>query len=377
MSPGLTELGLMALFLGITALASGLAGYLAYRLGWWSRAPALRWSLLGGYALASLLTFFNVWFSARLMFASQHDLLLSVVLLIFAGGMAMALGYFVSNTITDRIRGLMQAASRLAGGDLSARAPITGSDELAALATSFNSMADGLQSAGRQRTDMIAWVGHDLQTPLASIRLILDALQDGLVQDPDQVSRYLATAQRDVQSLSGLIDDLFQMAQLDAGGLQLDLSNSSLADLLSDTLESFSEPARSLGVRLEGDAGPGLDSISFDARRIGRVLNNLISNALAHTPSGGLVTVTARCMPDAVEVSVCDSGEGIPPEEQERIFDRFYRVERSRSRQTGGAGLGLAIARAIAEAHGGSLRLHSVRGLGSEFTLSLPARKRA
>ena len=123
MSPPMNELGLMALFLGITALASGLAGYAAYRLGWWSRWPTLRWALLAGYALSSLLTFFNVWFSAQLMFVNPHDLLLAVVLLIFASGMAMALGYFVSSAVTDRIRLLMDAAGRLAEGRLGTRVP--------------------------------------------------------------------------------------------------------------------------------------------------------------------------------------------------------------------------------------------------------------
>jgi signal transduction histidine kinase len=367
LTPAAGELGLMALFLGVTALASGLAGYLAYRLGWWSRSPALRWTLLGGYALAGLLTFFNVWFSARLMFASQHDLLLATVLLIFAGLMAMALGYFISNAVTDRVGLLMDAADDLARGDLSRRAPVSGRDEIAALATSFNTMAARLQAADQQRLDLIAWVSHDLQTPLASVRLILQALQDGMVRDPEQVSRYLATAQRDVQSLSGLIDDLFQMAQLDAGGLQLQRSTSSLADLLSDTLESFSELARAQGVRLEGSAGPGLDSVEFDYRLTGRLLNNLLSNALRHTSAGGLVTITARRTPEGVEVSVSDSGEGIPEEDQQRIFERFQRLK-----DTGGAGLGLAIARSIARAHGGDLTLSSVPGIGSVFTFHLP-----
>src|SRR5512143_2676040 len=130
MSPPSNEMVLMALFLGITALASSLVGYGAYRFGWVNLSPTLRWTLLGGYALASLLTFFNVWFSAQLMFASQHDLLLAIVLLVFAGGMAMGLGYFVSNTITDRIRQLRDAAGDLAGGDLSARAAVDGRDEV-------------------------------------------------------------------------------------------------------------------------------------------------------------------------------------------------------------------------------------------------------
>ena len=379
MAPPLAELGLMALFLGLTALASALAGYGAYRLGWLTRSLSMRWTLLGGYALSSLLTFFNVWFSAQMMFASQHDLLLAIVLLIFASGMAMALGYFLSNTITDRIHLLQEAAERLAEGELTTRVPVNGKDEVAALAVAFNQMAARLEAADqkqreleRLRADLIAWVGHDLQTPLASIRAILEALADGMVDEPQTVSRYLNTAQRDVRSLSALIDDLFQMAQLDAGGLQLDRADASLADLISDTLESFSELASRQEVKLEGNADPNVDSVFMDTQRIGRVLNNLVGNALRHTPAGGQVTVTARRTASGVEVNVRDSGEGIRPADIPHIFERFYRGEKSRSRLTGGAGLGLAIARGIVEAHGGTMQVESEVARGTTFSFTLP-----
>lgn len=375
MSPAASELGLMALFLGITAVASGLAGYAAYRLGWWNRWPSFRWSLLAGYVLSSLLTFFNVWFSAQLMFASPHDLMLAIVLLIFASGMAVALGYFVSSAVTDRIHLLSDAAGNLAEGQLGTRVPVGGRDELAGLAASFNSMAARLEAAEKQRLDLIAWVGHDLQTPLSSVRAILEALRDGVVTDPDTVDRYLSTAQRDVQSLSALIDDLFQMAQLDSGGLQLERAWSSLADLISDTLESFSEMARGRGVRLEGDAGPEVDPVFMDTRRIGRALNNLIANSLRHTPPGGRIAVTAMRSGENVEVSVIDTGEGIPAEDLPHVFERLFRGERSRSRETGGAGLGLAITRSIIEAHGGSIRVTSAPSAGTQFTFSLPAKR--
>ena len=382
MSPPPSELGLMALFLGITAFVSALVGYAAYRLGWLARSPTLRWSLLGGYALASLLTFFNVWFSAQLMFASSHDLLLAIVLLFFAGAMATALGYFLSNTIAERIGLLRDAARRLAAGDLAARVPVSGRDEVAGLAASFNSMAARLEAADREqrrleqaRLDLIAWVGHDLQTPLASIRLILEALADRIIEDPETVSRYLATAQRDVQSLSALIDDLFQMSQFDAGGFQLDCAPASLADLISDTLEAFSELAARQAVKLEGDAGPGIDPVYMDTRRVGRVLNNLVGNALRHTPSGGEISVHARRLDGSVEVGVRDTGEGIQAGDLPHLFERFYRGEKSRSRLTGGAGLGLAIARGIVEAHGGVIRAENAPGGGAIFTFTLPDRK--
>ena len=378
MAPQMPELGLMALFLGITAFVSALAGYIAYRFGWINLSPTLRWSLLGGYALSSVLTFFNVWFSAQLMFASQHDLLLAIVLLVFAGGMAMALGYFLSSTITDRIQLLKDAAEKLAEGDLQVRVPISGRDEVAALANTFNQMASQLEAADKKqheleqmRADLIAWVSHDLQTPLTSIRAIIEALEDGVVDEPDMVKRYLHTAQRDVRSLSVLIDDLFQMAQLDTGGIPLDRAESSLSDLISDTLESFSELALRQKVKLKGSAEPNVDPIIMDTQRIGRVLNNLIGNALRHTPGEGRVEVRAVRTTSGVEVSVSDTGEGIRAEDIPHVFESFYRGEKSRSRATGGAGLGLAISRGIVQAHGGEIRVHSEKG-GSQFTFTLP-----
>ncbi|MBL8063447.1 MAG: HAMP domain-containing protein [Anaerolineales bacterium] len=380
MEPPMVELGLMALFLGITALVSALAGYIAYRFGWMTLSPTLRWSLLGGYALSSLLTFFNVWFSAQMMFASQHDLLLAIVLLVFAGGMAMALGYFLSSTITDRVNQLKGAAEKLAEGDLKTRVPVHGRDEVSALARSFNQMAEQLEAMDRKqremekmRAELIAWVGHDLQTPLASIRAILEALEDGVVDDPETVKRYLNTAQRDVRSLSELIDDLFQMAQLNAGGFQLERADSSLADLISDTLESFAELASRQKVKLAGSVKSNVDPLNMDTRRIGRVLNNLIGNAIRHTPTHGEIQVEARRTANSVEVSVSDTGEGIRAEDLPHIFDGFYRGEKSRSRATGGAGLGLAISRGIVQAHGGDIRVESEVSHGSRFIFHIPS----
>jgi len=382
MSPPTNELGLMALFLGVTALASALIGYGAYRFGWINLSPTLRWTLLGGYALASILTFFNVWFSAQLMFASQHDLLLAIVLLIFASGIEMILGYFLSSTITARINQLKGAAQNLAEGELQTRVPVSGRDEVSALALAFNQMAEQLQVADQKqrelenlRNDLIAWVGHDLQTPLTSMRAILEALSDGIVEEPEMVRRYLLTAQRDVMSLSALIDDLFQMSQLDAGGFPLERADASLSDLVSDTLESFSQLAVQQEIKLEGRVESNVDPVFMDTRAIGRVLNNLVSNALRHTSSGGEIKVEARRTGSGVEVIVSDTGEGIRAQDIPHIFERFYRADPARQATTGGSGLGLAIVKSLVEAHGGQIGVESEPGKGSTFKVALPARK--
>jgi len=367
MHPPMVDFGLMALFLLITSVVSSLVGYAAYRWGWMTKVSTLRWTLLISYFISSLLTFFNVWLTARLMFASQHDLLLATVLLVFAGGMAMVLGYFLSSAITDRIFVLQKAANRLAEGELGARVAVDGRDEVAKLGDDFNRMAAQLQEAKQQRADLIAWVSHDLQTPLTSIQAILEALADGVVKEPESVQRYLVTAQREIRSLSTLIDDLFQVAKLDAGGLVLERMPSSLSDLISDTLESFSQVASQAGVHLTGEVAAKTDPVDMDVRHIGRVLNNLVSNAMRYTPAGGTVAISAHRTGAQVEVSVSDNGEGIPSEDLPHIFESFYRGEKSRSRATGGAGLGLAIARGIIQAHGGQIWVESHPGVGTKF----------
>jgi signal transduction histidine kinase len=367
MNPPISDLSKMALFLLITAIISSTIGYAAYRFGWMVKGSTLRWTLLVSYLISSILTFFNVWLTARLMFINEHDLLLAMVLLVFAGGMAMVLGYFLSSTITDRIFVLQNAANHLAEGNLDARVEVSGRDEVAQLSENFNRMAAQLQEAKQMRADLIAWVGHDLQTPLTSIQAILEALSDGVVKDPETVQRYLVNAQREVRSLSILIDDLFQVAKLDAGGLTLSRAPNSLSDLISDTLESFSQVARKHEIQLTGEVEKRIDPVDMDAQYIGRVINNLVSNALRFTPAGGSVTISARREGPHVEVRVRDTGEGIPPQDLPYIFDSFYRGEKSRSRATGGAGLGLAIARGIVLAHGGDIQVESTPGEGTEF----------
>jgi signal transduction histidine kinase len=314
------------------------------------------------------------------MFASQHDLQLGAILLVFATGIAMLLGYFISSAITRRIQSLQTAAQQLAEGDLTTRAPVEGRDEVAALAASFNHMAERLQDADRQqreldrlRRDLVAWASHDLQTPLTAIRVQIEALADGIVDDPATVQRYLNTTKRQVNDLSLLLDDLFQVAQLDAGGMVIQPADCSLSDLISDTLESFSALANERGVTLGGSAAADIDPVRLDGPRIGRVLNNLIGNALRHTPAGGAVTVSARREQGLILIEVSDSGEGISPEDLPHVFERFYRGEKSRNRDTGGSGLGLAIARGIVRAHGGEIRAQSQPEAGTTFHVSLPA----
>jgi signal transduction histidine kinase len=380
MHPPQSDFMAMSAFLSVTALISVSIGIVAYRLGWMRRrSPKLVWILMGGYLLAAGLTFVNVLLTARLMFLSRHDLLLSTVLLVFAAIIAASLGYLLSSAVASSVSGLSRAVGRVASGELDVEVVTEGPQEIAGLARSFNLMTARLREAEQERAavetarrDLLTAVGHDLRTPLTSIQVIIEALSDDIVDDAETVRRYLRTAQGELATLSRLVDDLFMIAQLDAGGVELDLQPNSMTDLVSDTLESFSVRAERQRVTLRGEPCPDGDIVSFDARYVGRALANLVDNALRYTPPGGEVVLSTSVVPGGLCVRVRDSGQGITAEDAQRVFDRFYRGEESRNRATGGSGLGLAIVKSVVEAHGGRVGVESAPGGGTAFSFVLP-----
>jgi len=372
LDPPRSDLVLMLEIFLLTGALSLAAVILAYRLPWLRRSPRIGGSLLAVFAFVAALTFFNVWLAARLMFISGHDFMVTAVLLLFAGGLAVSAGYLFSHRLERDVVNLQKVAGDLAAGHLETRARSDRQDELGALARSFDQMADQLQSAQarqqeleRVRRDLLLWTGHDLRTPLTSVRVIVEALADGMVEDEETVARYLATARKDLALLSRLVEDLFLLAQLDAGRLPLDLRPATLEDVVSDTLESFAVLAERKGVRLEGEVSESLPLLELDVPRVGRALNNLVDNALRHTPEGGRVEVKVTPMREDVRVAVEDTGEGIPPEDARFVFEGLRRSRKD------GFGLGLPLARAIVVAHGGKTWLEPV-AQGSRFVISLP-----
>lgn len=379
MNPPMGELNLMALFLGITTGISALIGLISFRLGWFGKFPSIKISLLINYLVASFLIILNVWVTARLMFASEHDLKLAAILLAFATSIALVFGFFLSSGLTNRIEKVKSAANRIAEGDLTTRAVIDGSDEISSLATSFNHMAEQLQKAethqkelDKLRRDLIAWLTHDLQTPLTSIRVQIEAIVDGVITEPQDINRYLQSTQKQVKSLSILIDDLFQIAQIDAGGIVIQPVTSSLRDLISDTLESFSAIADEKGISLTGEITEDIDPVLLDPNKINRVLNNLVRNAIQYTQKGGSIEIKAWRERNEIHIRIKDTGEGIADEDLPLVFDRFYRGEKSRNKQLGGTGLGLAIAKGIVQAHRGTITVNSKKGKGTTFSIKLP-----
>ena len=380
MQAPLTEIVSLASALSATSLLSLALGYLLYRRGL-TRFPSLSLTLILTYAWATALTLFNVWVLSEQMFINvEHDLMLLAVLLLFAAIIATTFGVFVAASVTDSLRQLADSAQQIAEGNLSTRVKVTGRDEVARLGQTFNEMAAQLQQAAAQqaelekmRRDLIAWASHDLRTPLTSIRAMIETLHDGVVQDPATIQRYYHTIRSDIIGLNSLIDDLFELAQLDAGGLVLDMSWHSLSDMISDTLESFRALAEQRGIILNGEVSAEVDPVLLNAPKIGRVLSNLLGNALRYTPDGSEVYVAAGRTAEGVKVTVRDSGPGFNPDDLPRLFEQFYRGEQARSRATGGAGLGLAIARGIVEAHNGRIWAENAPEQGALVGFILPS----
>ena len=376
----LQEITTLMYWLSISSLLSLVVGYILYRRGL-TRSPSLTLTLVLTYGWAAIVILVNVWIMSERMFLNdEHDLILSGVLLLFAAIIATTFGIFVAASVTDGLRLLARTAQQIAEGHLEARVPISGRDEVAMVGQTFNQMATQLQQAAQEREeleqmrkDLIAWTSHDLRTPLTSIRAMIEALHDGVVDDPATVRRYYSTIRSDIIAFNDIIDDLFELAQLDAGGLTLDMARHALADLVSDTLESFEVIAQDQEISLRGEVAQDLGLVWMCAPKIGRVLSNLVSNALRYTPVGGTVQVTAVRHPNEVVVTVQDSGSGFAPEDLGRVFEQFYRGEQARSRTSGsGAGLGLAIAQGIVTAHNGRIWAENAPEGGAIVGFSLP-----
>jgi signal transduction histidine kinase len=376
---------LAQIFVGAEAVALVL-GFVAYRAIMQLRLANIQVKVALGYALGFGITALIVMLVSMPMFISAHDLDFLLVVLVFAGIVSLAFGYFLSRSITHGLAQLMRSAENIARLNLGTRAEVKSGDEVERLATTFNRMAAHLEESfakqkelEQARRDVVAAVSHDLRTPLASLRAMLEAINDGVVSDEATVRRYLNSAQFQAQNLSLLVDDLFELSQLDAGVMTWSVEPSSLRDLISDTLESMHVQAAEKNIKLSGWVEPSVDPVLMNSHKLQRVLYNLLQNAIRHTPADGTVFVEARQREgdSQVQVDVIDTGEGIAENDLPRIFDQFYRGEKSRSRETGGAGLGLAIAQRIVQAHNGKIWVESRRGVGSRFSFTLPRARTA
>ncbi len=328
----------------------------------------------------------NFWHSLLIAAEASAALLLasSVFALISAG----LVGYLLSRRLVSRLERLGHTAERLAEGDLSQRVEEGSADEVGQLARRFNAMAERLADmvselkAARDRTEdtliakreLVANVSHELRTPLALIRGYVETLS-GLASEmePGQQREYLAVVERETENLSQLIDDLFALSTAEAGSLPMSLEPVSLSEVVQEVGDSLKPLAyRERQITIATNLPADLPRAIADRQRIVQILGNLVRNSLRYTPEGGLIVLRAERQEDWIAVLVEDTGEGIPPERLPHVFERFYRGDQARDRDSGGAGLGLAIVREMVEAMGGNVSVESQLGQGSCFTFRLP-----
>jgi signal transduction histidine kinase len=303
-----------------------------------------------------------------------HSLYLAIGRFFLWGGLvavaiAVAITFFLSRRTLAPVKALTSAAKRLGRGDFSQRVKIKDKSELGELAQAFNSMASDLERAEKLRQNMVADVAHELRTPLSNVWGYLEALRDGVIKPDAETIRSLY---EEASLLSRLVDDLQELTLAEAGELKLVCRAEDIGELIRQTVAAVEAQERTKGLSLSVELPPKLPLVNIDSRRIGEVLRNLLENAVAHTGEGDTITVAAKQRENWVEVSVTDTGEGIPAEDLSNIFERFYRVDKSRARATGGSGLGLTIAKRLVEAHGGKIEVQSEPGKGSRFSFTIP-----
>jgi signal transduction histidine kinase len=350
----------LALIVAASTLAAGIVGGLALRL-----LPSVGARLAGLSLLAVALPLAAVLLSGIAMFHMGADV---VILAVAAASstVAIAAALLVGRSITAPVDRLRSASNALASGDLSARAPEQGPTEIAELGAAFNGMATRLEDLFEARRELVAWASHDLRTPLAAIRAMIESVEDG-VAPPE---RYIQALAEQVRTLGTLVDDLFELARIDAGVLTLELKEARLDGLVRSCVSGLEAEAGRRNVRLEARLD-GAPAVRCAPEKVERVLLNLLTNALRHTPTDGSVAVVVEPDRNEVRVTVEDSGEGIATDALRRVFDRFWRGDPARS--PGGSGLGLAIARGLVEAQGGRIWAENRPSGGARVSFTLPA----
>jgi signal transduction histidine kinase len=390
--PSPDHLAQLALTMGLTGLGSLAAGELALWALQFAPVGGVRLKLAIPPLLTALVIAFNVAILARQMFITVTDGQLLLAFLFFGASLALAMAYSIAHEMSQSISRIEEGARRIASGDYAFQLDATetrGADEIARLASWFNQMSASVQQSflERQRADaerrqVITAVSHDLRTPVASVRAMIEAIDDGVVRDPEAVRRYQRVIRAEMRRLSLLMDDLFDLSQLEARTLVLRREWVDLGDLISDTLGACRELAEHSGATLQGQVKGDLGAAWLDPRQMVRVLMNLTLNAIRYTPCGGAIILRAERQTDSegashALVQVIDSGVGISAGDLPHVFERSFRGEVSRRREydvqednvrsglSGGSGLGLAIAREIVEMHDG--RIWAVSPLPSDL----------
>ncbi|MER5254416.1 MULTISPECIES: HAMP domain-containing sensor histidine kinase [unclassified Streptomyces] len=360
----------IALFAFLGAASAGLLGALTLRL-LRHRSVTVAMSVVAAVAVLAMLA--GTLAVAWEMFLSPHDLKVVTIVVAMAAVVSLATALLLGRWVVARSKALTLAARSFGDGGSFAAPPEPVSAELAALTRELESTSAKLSESRereraleRSRRELVAWISHDLRTPLAGLRAMSEALEDGVAADPD---RYLRQIRTEVERLNSMVGDLFELSRIHAGALALSPARISVYDLVGDALAGVDPLAREHRVRLVGDRVDAVPVV-VDSKEMSRVLGNLLINAIRRTPADGTVAVAAERSPDGVVLSVTDGCGGIPEEDLSRVFDTGWRGSQSRT-PPAGAGLGLAIVRGIVEAHQGRAAVRNVAG-GCCFEVTLP-----
>jgi signal transduction histidine kinase len=335
------------------------------------RLPTVRLQLAGLALCCVVLPLIAVLLSGWVMFGMGDDLKILAVSSAAACA-AVAAGLLLGRSIGRRIDGLRDTAREFARGDLGARTPVEGPAELAELSATFNEMAAQLAVLFDSRSELVAWASHDLRTPVASLKAMVEAVEDGVAE----ADEYLPQIHAQVLTLESLVEDLFELACLDAGASALEMQEMDLSELVRSCVDEVRPEADMEGVALEARTNGSLHALCAP-HKTARVLRNLLSNALRHTPHGGSIVVSVGSHNGVAQIRVEDTGEGVPPQLHQRMFERFWRGDDARTSGRAGAGLGLTIARGLVEAQGGEVWAAPRSGGGLEIGFTLPRTKRS
>jgi histidine kinase len=309
------------------------------------------------------------------LFAGFQQALMEAIVVASLAGLLTAVGvsYFVSRRILRPVHEMNLASRAMVAGRYDRRVNVESEDELGALAKNFNSMAETLGETERMRQQLIGDIAHELRTPLTTVKGYMEGLMDGVIP-PSQAT--FEMLDRETGRLARLVNDLQELSRAESKQMELQYRSFDVGNLVHAAVNRLQQQFEAKGLSLDTSIEPGLPLIRGDEDRITQVLANLIGNALQHTPAEGSVRVAVQQERRHLKVSVSDTGEGLAQENLNRVFERFYRVDKSRSRGRGGSGIGLTISRHIIEAHGGRIWAESPGlGCGSTFAFTLPTQR--
>ncbi len=359
MQPSAEERVVLGSIYGAAAALTVLMFVVGRRMRYGSLQLAVQVASIG----VGVVTGVTVLLAAQTMFLSDHDRNLVLLALALGTALGVSLAVAIGSSMGADLDRLGDTARKIASGDLTARTGVERRDELGMAATAVDEMADRLEAAEEERRIFLASVGHDLRSPLASMKASIEALEDGLASDPQQYLRGIAN---DTEHLARLVDDLFLLSKLEAGRLELKPEPIDLIELADGAVEAATAFASRLGVSIRTTADRSTE-VDADGLAISRVVRNLIDNAVRFSPKGGIVTVDIVTDTDRAVLRVIDEGPGFDPSVRDTAFDRFVTADPSRA---GGAGLGLAIAKGIVSAHGGGIAIED--GPGGRVAVTLP-----